>query len=142
MKRIVFYLLLKREININLAEEFDINNQKYQVIEYKILEKDEYQYSECNSICNTYTKVIIPKLNEYVMVVKINNLNDLEVFKNYVGFIYTIDNKKYELSSKSIEVLGRNENNLYLSIPKRINEANSILLTIKTRNTIYNIKLR
>ena len=132
----------KNKLNINMNEEININNWKFKINNYEITNKTEYKYQECDNTCNTYTKIIVPLLNDYVMIIEIDNLDNVSFFEDYLGVIYNINDKKYEVSSKDIKVLGNNDNKLYLNVPNELKNATSITLTIKTRNTIYEIKMR
>ena len=75
----------------------------------------------------------------------VDTINTLEKMFKYFGSIEYIKNNLPYDSSK-IEIIApkksKDKDNLYLEVPKDIEEASSITLKFKVRDTIYNYKLR
>ncbi len=128
--------------DIKLNEEIIIENTKLKFLSYEINDRYSIKYEECKDSCNTYTKTINPGLNDIVLALKLEELENRELLENYLGFRYTYKDKEYNVSSKDIAVIDYLDNVLYLSVPKVIKNADSIIVTIKTRNNEYYLKLR
>ena len=132
----------KKENNVNLSEEFTVNDIKLNVLGYDIIDKTVlYTYSECSDDnCIELTKTIKPNFNEIILKLEIessNNLNE-EFIEDYFGVMY--DGKS--VSSKDVAFLGKDDNKIYLSVLKGAHYSNALSLTIKTRNEEYYITLR
>ena len=135
-----------REINYqtssyNRNENFKINDFESKIEEYEVKESFIYQYEEClDNKCNTYSKIVKPKLNNVVLRLKIKNANlyPSEFINNSFGLVYD----KEEVGRKKMEVIAFNNDDYYFSVPKDIINAKNINLKIKTRDLEYIIKIK
>ena len=131
----------KKVVDYNKGDVFTISNNEYQVLDYEILTKTSYVYDECKANkCNSYTKLVSPKLGNNVLVVEIKNLSKLtnEFLKNYVGLKY----RNNTLYGSDIEIIDRYENKIYLGITSMVHKEDKIVLIFNTRNTEYDILLK
>ena len=130
----------RQKHDIKYGEVFKINNHDYILETYDILDNVSYQYENCTEDkCITLTKNIVPKLNEKVLVLSLDNVNDLsdDLIDNSFGIEYA----KKKISGKKITFLGRKDNNIYLSVPSGVENDNTSKIIITTRNDIYSIEL-
>lgn len=126
--------------DIKYGEVFKINSHDYILEDYDILDNVSYQYEKCvEDKCSMFTKNIVPKFNEKVLVLSIDNLNDLsdDLINNSFGIEYA--NKK--ISGKKVSFLGKNGNNIYLSVPNGMETNDTSKIIITTRSDIYSIGL-
>ena len=131
----------KREVNYSLTDDIKIGNDNLQINSYELLENTSFKYEECkDNICNSYTKMVIPRLNEVVLSLNITNLDNVSdiILDNYLGLKY--DNVM--VSGKDIQIIYKNKDVLYLSVPKNVMDKDNLSVVIRARDTIYNILLR
>lgn len=131
----------KETINYEINKEFSINNISLQVKDFSITSKTSYVYEECYSkVCNKYTKMVIPKLGDKVLKITITNLSQLsdDFLKNYLGIKY----RNNILYGSDINILARNNEDVYLGIPSLVHDEDRLLLIINTRDTEYDILLK
>ena len=129
-------------------------NTKLKFEKLDIAPKFLIQYNFCLEECTLSDEYIHVKYkgsyDRTIMKLKYNfesvdTINTLEKMFKYFGSIeYIKNNLPYETSK--IEIIApkksKDKDNLYLEVPKDIEEASSITLKFKVRDTIYNYKLR
>ena len=131
----------QQEIKYQLKDTVQVDNVSLQVNEYDVKESASFNYEECTGgKCYTYSKMIIPRLNEVVLILDITNLKDIEddFIDSYLGIEYD----KTNVTGKNIQIINRNEDKLYLSVPKASLTSKSLVLKVNTRNVIHSILLR
>ena len=131
----------KNTSNYKLNDELIVNDVTLNVNSFEIVDRDSYQYNECkNDVCNTFTKTIIPELNQLILKLNIVNSSRLSdaFWENSLKINY--DNK--EISSKQIKLLGRKDDMIYFGVSKNVLSAKLLYAVINTRDTNINILLR
>ena len=133
----------KETKNANMNEAITIDDVELKFTGYKIEKSSFYEYSECEdeekTKCNTFKKIVSPKMNEKLMVLDVENSLELgtDFFNNYM-WIKT-DNKEY--SSKNLSVVELKNNQIFVSIPKSF-ESKEFTIIIKKRDVDYNISIK
>ena len=125
---------------LKLLGEQLIGNSKLAIFE--LVKNASYQYEECAEKCTTYTKMVVPNLNDNVLIIKVNDKNSVSIFDNYLELYYVINGKKYVLTGHDIEVLAKNNNQVYLSVSSNLVNAQKLTLAIKKIDGEYDIELR
>ena len=119
-------------------KEFEINNQKYQISDYKIYEKTSYKYEECiSSKCNTYTKMVIPNVGDVILALEIEGVDNIsdEILDSAFGIKYHLAT----YSGKVVKFVAKNGNMVYFSAPSFLKTQSNFTLTISTRGMQYNM---
>ena len=130
----------KKITNYKLNDTFTINNSSHQVVNYHIYDKTSYEYEECvNEKCRKYTKTVVPKIGNAVLVVEISDLSKLDddFLDNYIGLKY--DNTT--ISGKDVKLISRHDNLLYLDVPSVAKKDSVKTLIINMRKNEYDIIL-
>ena len=131
--------------NISVTtEEYDMNNEYFNINSYKISDQETIQYNEClDDECITKSRNVYADLNNKIIVLNVSNLQDFEkdFLENYMGFYYYINEKKYDVSSSKINILDINDNNVYISVPKIFLTTPNMGISFRTRRKNIYIKL-
>lgn len=119
-------------------KEFEIDNNKYQIINYLLSDKETYQYEECiQEKCNKYTKIVFPNTGELVLTLEINDLDKLsdEVLSSAFGIKYN----DTVFTGKSVKLINKHDNKVYYSVPRFLKQVNGFTILVNTRKVRYNI---
>ena len=128
---------------IKIGDSIDIGNYQFKIIKYSFSDKTSYEYESCfGDKCSKLTKMVIPKLNNQVLILEIDDLKKLDknFIENYLGLKYKVSDKEYYVSSRDISIIDDNGNEIYLSVPKSINNENILSLNFKTRENEFVIE--
>ena len=131
----------QESVDYNILDTFTVNNVDLKVTKYQLTDKTSYNYQECqNDKCNTYTKIISPKVGNKVMALTINNQDKLtdDFIQNYFG----LKHRNIILYGNSIELINRYDDVIYLDVPNTVRADDRLVLTINTRKKEYNILLK
>lgn len=128
--------------NYSLSEIAKVGEYQLSIESYQIKNKLIYNYQECSSEdnCGTYTKIVVPNLNDLVLSFEINSevSLDLKFLENYVF----VNMDGTIISSRDIEVLDYYENTIYLSVASSIEKAQEINLGFNVRGRVCYFKLK
>ena len=128
------------ETNYKLNDSFKLGNNTHQIINYSVVDKTSYQYDECiEDKCNNYTKTVLPKTGDVVLVLEMSNLDKLN--DNFLKSAFGIKYDDKTILGSNIKLIDANDNKIYLSVNSIIKEASNLVLIITTRENIYNISL-
>lgn len=121
--------------------KFVFNDIEYTIDNYSLSSKTSYEYEECEmEKCTTYTKKVLPNNGEMVLTLQIMNSKRLsdEFLSSAIGIRYI--NKLYY--GNKIQLLGRNKNYVYYSVPIYVREIDSLDVLVMTRPILYIINLK
>ena len=138
------YIEEQKVSTFKMNDSVKINDYVIKILDYSFHDKVSYDYEKCiNNICNKLNKIINPKLNDYILSLKIENLDSIDktFLEDYLGLKYKYLGNDSYVSSKDVTILGINDDTLYLNVPKSVLNITNFEVTIKTRTDEYSISL-
>ena len=121
----------KKTEEIKINDKFTFNDKELTVSKYELLETTSYKYQDCvENDCTEYVKNIVPKLNDIVLVLNVNNVGevDKDLLSNSISIRY--DDKL--VTSKDLNVIAQNNDILYISVPKSVMDSESLSFSLNT----------
>ena len=128
-----------QDVNLN-DNAFEINEKKYSINKYELMDKAFYLYEECiSNVCNSYKRTVMPNTGGKILTLEFSELDSLsdDFLNSAIGVKYN----DIIYSGKDIKLIAKNNNTVYYSVPSFLNENTKFILLISTRKIRYNISL-
>ena len=127
---------IRSEINKEIVNE-DVT---FMVTNYSLSDRTTYQYEECvDEVCKTYTKIVSPRTGEIVLAVELSDITKLN--DDFLSSAFGIKYNDKVYTGKDIQLISKNKNTIYYSVPLFFKNIDMFYLTITTRGNRYNVLL-